>query len=125
LLQLQELNLRANQFRKVPDCVSRLPALHTLGLGENAGLDVVDACRQLAGVPTLRHLSLFMNGLTELPDEIGLLTQLTSLDLSWNKLTGLPTSLARLTNLERLSLDHNPDLTALSNQQQKLLPQLD
>jgi uncharacterized protein (TIGR02996 family) len=122
--QLLELDLRANQFRRLPDCVSRIPALRTLNLGENPELDVAGACRELANVPTLRHLSLFMNTLTELPDEIGLLTQLTSLDLSWNKLGGLPTSLGRLTNLERLDLEHNPELSALRRQQQRLLPQL-
>jgi uncharacterized protein (TIGR02996 family) len=124
LHRLEELELRANEFRSLPNCVGRLPALHSLHLGENPGLDVADACRKLAGVPTLRRLSLFRNQLTELPAEIGLLTQLRTLDLSWNQLTGLPDELAALTNLEHLALDHNPDPAELINQRQHLLPHL-
>ncbi len=125
LVQLEELELRANRFCTLPPCISRMPALHTLRLGENPKLDVRDACRKLARVSTLRHLSLFMNEITELPDEIGLLTQLRRLDLSLNRLTTLPAALARLTNLEELTLDSNPNSASLRKQRRTLLPHLD
>jgi GTPase SAR1 family protein len=61
------------------------------------------------GVTTLK---LSNKGLTELPPEIGLLSQLRSLDISWNKLTVLPPEIGRLTQLTELSLSLN-QLTAL------------
>ena len=46
-------------------------------------------------------------GLTELPDELWELTQLTSLKLSRNQLTGVPEAISRLTNLTTLYLSGN------------------
>ncbi len=125
LTHLSVLDLRANDFRRLPESVCELPVLQTLHLGENPSLDIADACRKLVNVPTLRSLSLFMNKLTELPSEIGLLTQLTSLDLSWNALSGLPVSLSRLTNLVKFNLVHNPDHANLRNRLRELLPGYD
>lgn len=47
------------------------------------------------------------NRLTELPDEVGLLSQLKSLVLCDNLLQGLPRTIPRLTNLQSLSLHNN------------------
>lgn len=44
-------------------------------------------------------LDLSVNGIAELPDEIGQLTNLQSLILSGNPLTALPESIGQLTNL--------------------------
>jgi Leucine rich repeat len=49
-------------------------------------------------------------GITYLPDEVGLLTNLQGLDLSDNQLTQIPVELAQLSKLQGLDLSYNPDL---------------
>jgi internalin A len=53
-------------------------------------------------------LNLSWEQITELPVEIGQLTNLTSLDLSDNQLTALPESIGQLTKLKTLNLGKNP-----------------
>ncbi len=60
----------------------------------------------------LTELNLSVNRLTTLSESIGQLTQLTSLVLSDNQLTALPESLGQLTQLRSLNLSNNR-LTAL------------
>ena len=56
----------------------------------------------------LTKLDLSKNQLTALPNSLGQLTQLTELDLSNNQLTVLPDSLGQLTPLQKLSFSVNP-----------------
>ena len=58
------------------------------------------------------ELNLMAEGISELPDEIGQLTDLQTLDLSRNQLTSLPEAIGQLTNLRILSLEFNK-LTSL------------
>jgi len=60
----------------------------------------------------ITKLNLSYNELTELPKEIGKLSQLTYLNLSYNKLTELPKEIGNLTQLTQLYL-HNNNLTEL------------
>jgi hypothetical protein len=53
------------------------------------------------------ELDLSELGLTELPDELWELKQLTSLNLSRNQLTGVPDAISRLTSLTILNLSRN------------------
>ncbi len=55
----------------------------------------------------LTFLNLSSNQLTTLPDSLGQLTQLTSLNLPNNRLTALPDSLGQLTQLTSLNLSNN------------------
>ena len=52
-------------------------------------------------------LDLSLLGLSEVPDSIGRLTNLTTLDLGGNQLSEVPDSITQLANLTRLSLDVN------------------
>ena len=62
------------------------------------------------------------NNLTELPSEIGNLTNLTELWLSYNKLTELPAEIGNLTNLTELGLNDNPIPEDKRKHYQSLLP---
>ena len=55
----------------------------------------------------IKELYLYNNQLTQLPTEIGNLTQLTELDLSNNQLTQLPREIGNLTQLTWLNLSDN------------------
>lgn len=57
--------------------------------------------------PDLRRLNLAINRLTDLPTEIGLLTQLQWLNLNDNQLSSLPSSLSQLVHLVKLGLVQN------------------
>jgi internalin A len=59
-----------------------------------------------------KNLNLSAKQITELPEEIGQLTNLTALDLGSNQLKALPESIGQLTNLTFLDLSDN-QLTAL------------
>ena len=55
----------------------------------------------------ITNLNLSNNKLTQLPVEIGQLSQLTMLDVSYNNLTQLPVEIGQLTQLTTLHLSHN------------------
>jgi Leucine-rich repeat (LRR) protein len=90
--------------------------------------------RQLTELPpevghlsNLQELYLFSNQLTELPPELGQLSNLQYLGLSYNQLTELPPELGQLSNLQYLHLTYNqltelpPELAQLSNLQELYL----
>ena len=56
----------------------------------------------------IKKLYLSYNKLTNLPVEIGQLTQLTYLNLSYNRLTHIPVEIGQLTQINHLSLYNNP-----------------
>ncbi len=55
----------------------------------------------------VEFLDLSNQGLTEIPVEIGQLTNLTRLHLTNNQIRGLPTEVIQLTNLTQLNLERN------------------
>lgn len=54
-----------------------------------------------------QHLDLSNKDITEIPEEIGELTNVKTLDLSFNHISKLPESITKLTNLEELFLMRN------------------
>jgi Leucine-rich repeat (LRR) protein len=58
-------------------------------------------------VAPVKSLTIKNCGLTTLPEEISIFSELTELNLSGNKLQSLPSSLRDLTKLKRLNLDKN------------------
>ncbi len=69
--------------------------------------DEVLVAIELAKEQKLKKLSLSNRGITELPEEIGRLTQVQKLDLSYNNIRKLPDEFCHLTNLRSLYLNHN------------------
>jgi Leucine-rich repeat (LRR) protein len=76
------------------------------------GMELTELPESIGQLTQLTSLNLSSNQLTTLPDSLGQLTQLTSLNLSSNKLTTLPDSLGQLTHLTELDLSSN-QLTTL------------
>uniref|UniRef100_A0AC11ECH5 Uncharacterized protein n=1 Tax=Ovis aries TaxID=9940 RepID=A0AC11ECH5_SHEEP len=66
-----------------------------------------DATREVSLLQSLKVLFVHMNGLTELPAELGACRSLEVLSASHNCLSQLPTSLADLSRLRKLNLSHN------------------
>ncbi|HYO49449.1 MAG TPA: COR domain-containing protein, partial [Chloroflexia bacterium] len=65
---------------------------------------------EIGRLTNLQTLNLEGNQLTQLPPEIGRLTNLQTLNLKGNQLTQLPPEIGRLTNLQDLDLNENPKL---------------
>jgi Leucine-rich repeat (LRR) protein len=80
-------------------------------------------------VRTLRVLVLKRNRITQLPDELGLMTRLTKLDVSDNAMVRLPSSFSSLVNLVEVRMHHSsrsrPGLTRslLSSRRRRFLAQ--
>ncbi len=66
--------------------------------------EIPEAIAQLTNLTTL---NLAQNRLTEIPEAIAQLTNLTTLNLNYNKLNTLPEAIAQLTNLTTLNLAQN------------------
>ena len=91
------------------------------GRPDSEGL--IELPESLGHLTQLHSLNLFDNQLTALPDFLGQLTELQSLKPSRNQLTALPEWLGELTQLEELDVSSN-QLTALP-QSLSQLTQLD
>ena len=89
----------------------------TLNLDYN---ELTELPKEIGNLTQLTHLDLSINKLTELPKEIGNITQLIELYLTNNKLTKLPKEIGNLTQLTYLDLSDN-ELTELPKEIGNLL----
>jgi Leucine-rich repeat (LRR) protein len=80
--------------------------LDRLYLGNNR-IRIIDTESLLSNI-YITELQIHNNSLTEIPEEVGELSQLKVLDVSNNNLDGLPSVLGFMSALQKLSLEGNP-----------------
>jgi Leucine-rich repeat (LRR) protein len=100
LISLLHLSLKRTniQIDTLISVVCKLPSLQVLELDETLP-------SQISQLTSLQHLSLSESGITSLPTQIGLLTQLHTLNLDCcYSLNNIPTELEHLTNLKEFRL---------------------
>jgi len=89
---------------KLKGTVDEIFRLKTLNLNDN---ELTELPKEIGNLTNLETLNLNDNELTELPKEIGNLTNLENLELTRNELTELPKEIGNLTKLMRLFLSGN------------------
>ncbi len=79
-----------------------------VGVQFSGGFHSAQLYETISNLTHLRALRITSSGLTQIPENIGNLVDLTTLDLSNNQLSGsIPDSIGSLVNLRVLELDHN------------------
>eukprot|EP01105_Mastigella_eilhardi_P024802 TRINITY_DN654_c1_g1_i1.p1 TRINITY_DN654_c1_g1~~TRINITY_DN654_c1_g1_i1.p1 ORF type:complete len:933 (-),score=207.98 TRINITY_DN654_c1_g1_i1:1024-3822(-) len=108
------LRLGLNRLEEVPCAVFGMPSLLSMYLNNNAIRrwgSFAEGDGSYVQAP-LNALSLEFNELTQLPDDVSSLLDLTMLRLNNNKLSSLPAALCKLTDLKSLIVCHN-ELTSV------------
>ena len=116
LSALRKLNLWRNEIRFVPTSIGNLEHLESLDLGDNMIKHIPNS---IGNLKSLKKLSLYNNKISFVPDSIGELTNLKSLSLGDNNLRRLPDSIGSLSSLKDLILSNNK-LTTLPESLGKL-----
>ncbi|NXO33856.1 LRCH3 protein, partial [Locustella ochotensis] len=102
-VSLETLNLYQNCIRSIPETILNLQSLTFLNISRN----------QLSTLPghlcrlPLKVLIASNNKLVSIPEEIGLLRQLTELDVSCNEIQTIPPQIGRLESLRDLNVRRN------------------
>jgi len=113
-------NMLGNRFAKFPTVITSLTQLQEISFASN---NMRYVGPMIGRLKNLRILILDFNSFSELPVQLGGLTNLLYLDVSMNKnLKSLPSSIVRLTKLQELHIER----TSISEQEtqhiKKLLP---
>ncbi len=105
---IKSLNLYLNKLDRIPDAVFGLSNLEVFTFGVTRMTHLPD----LASLPKLRWLTLTVNQIASLPDDVCSLTNLEGLQLAKNRLTRVPDRIGEMVGLKALTLYSN-DLTDL------------
>jgi len=109
-LQITRLNLNSKiplTTNELPNEICLLKNVREIKLHGNPHLSFSHTFRLLSELPMLEKIELQDNELSELPQEIGFLTQLQYLNLSNNNLQSIPESISNLKLLKDLNLKNN------------------
>ncbi|GFO37940.1 leucine-rich repeat serine/threonine-protein kinase 1 [Plakobranchus ocellatus] len=107
------------KFSSLPGPYSRF--IYSLSLSNNNIKEIPSSL--FAGLPHLKDLDLSCNQLVELPDEIGMCSELTSINVFDNQLRTLPEGMCKCEKIFRIFMDKNdmlelpPVVTQLKNLQ--------
>ena len=100
--------LHSKRLKKMPDILETAHIPHVqFDLGYNEALDHASAISALSALPQLKGLGMTKTKMSELPDNIDLLTGLEALEITGNQLKALPDSLQSLKALRILNLRTN------------------
>ncbi|MBW4464489.1 MAG: leucine-rich repeat domain-containing protein [Pegethrix bostrychoides GSE-TBD4-15B] len=109
-----ELDLSGQGLSELPPEIGKLTQLETLTLGkwdeekyEHVGNQLTDLPDEIVNLTNLTELDLSSNRITQIPDSISRLSNLTKLYLWGNQLTEIPDSITQLSNLTELHLGGN------------------
>ena len=118
LTNLALLDLSDNKFLNLPSAINKLSELTILDFSNNK---LTSLSSEIVALASLKELDLSGNQLTSLYNDIGQLNKLTYLDLSNNQLSVLPPEIGQLENLEFLDISDNqlttlpPEIEQLTN----------
>ncbi|XP_072111277.1 DISP complex protein LRCH3-like isoform X6 [Mobula birostris] len=102
-VSLESLNLYQNCIRSIPEAILNLQSLTFLNISRN---QLTTLPGHICTLP-LKVLIASNNKLISLPEEVGLLRQLTELDVSCNEIQTLPSQMGNLEILRDLNLRRN------------------
>uniref|UniRef100_UPI00398F8995 DISP complex protein LRCH3-like n=1 Tax=Pristiophorus japonicus TaxID=55135 RepID=UPI00398F8995 len=102
-VSLESLNLYQNCIRSIPEAILNLQSLTFLNISRN---QLTTLPGHICNLP-LKVLIASNNKLISLPEEIGLLRQLTELDVSCNEIRALPSQIGNLEILRDLNIRRN------------------
>ena len=141
---LQRLELSETQISALPEWLGELQALESLRMEDNPDLQAIPASLGALGnlrslylggqgepfVPAdlghlarLEELSLVQAGLSEVPEWVFDLDQLTTVYLGLNPIVRVAPGIARLSRLRELDFGYNPELAPMRRQLAAWLPQ--
>jgi hypothetical protein len=114
LTSLKTLSINDCGLKTCPKEIQKLKSLQTLIITDNDEFDTKLLIKYISKLPKLQKLALPINQITDLPENIGMLTQIEVLDLSNNWLTDLPDEIGEMKNLENLDISGNIIISPLS-----------
>ncbi len=119
---LNKLDVRATALKKLPKEISQLRNLAEINLQNTNDLTLKEVCVAFANftkqfvisTDTLSkkagRLVILVNNVTEIPAEIGMLTELKGLRLCKTKINSVPAEISKLKKITHVDLRQNPDL---------------